>query len=447
MAQSEIVFPVSLSYVDHWDDNGWPIIRELAANALDADPGFRIMMGTEKNSLLNPVHNTTGTLFIRSRGHNLAIRHLLFGVSEKTGPNSIGQFGEGLKLALLALTRYGLTAHIWTKGMHLWNEPAELHGEQIFKVVWEDTLPPHPNDEDRLYIEIPDWPFKTFEERFIRPGDPRILYTDPFERSILEENHPGIYVKGIWVQAARGYGRAYTFGYNLQDVEMNRDRGVVDSWNVNAETGKIWASVTDEALLERFWQAVKDEMAEKSCNMHGCSIANKQGMKKAFQMAYGDNAVLQTDESMGREATYRGAKVITGSDVGGFGLKGIVQELVGTDAQHVAEMEGGDRMYLPDKKLPADKLKTLKMIRRMAKRIGAKGNIFAYILPEDLNGELYKKDIRISLTRLGDDENALATWLHEEAHRQYGTADVTANHVDAVAKVAAKVIASYACRR
>ena len=283
--------------------------------------------------------------------------------------------------------------------------------------------------------------------RFSRPGDPRILFTDPFGRSILEENLPGIYVKGIWVQAARGYGRSYTFGYNLADVEMNRDRGVVDSWNVNSEVGKLWASVADEALLVRFWQAVKDQMAEKGASMHGCTIANKPGMKRAFKETYGSNAVLKTTSHMNTEATYRGAKVVTEAEVGGYGLKDVVTELVGTDAQYVAEMEGGDRKYMPDSKLSASALKTLKMLRRLAKRIGAKGRIFAYILPPVVNGECYKDDIRVSLRLLGNDEQAIATWLHEEAHRQHNAPDASAALVNAVSKVAAQLITTYACRR
>lgn len=433
---NEIVFPVSLHYVDHWNANGWPIVRELAANALDSDPGFRMYLGDSARE---------SSLVIRSEGTSLAIRHLLFGVSEKPNGNAVGQFGEGLKLALLALTRADLTAHLYTGGMHLWNEPAELHGEQVFKIVWEE----HDMDNSaKLYIKIPDWPYKTFEERFIRPGDPRILFTDPFGRSILEEDSPSIYVRGVWVQRARGYGQAYTFGYDLQDAEMNRDRGVVSSWDVNAEVGKIWASVTDEALLERFWQAVKDMMAEKSCYMHGCPIANKKGMRRAFQEVYGKDAVIETDKSMSKEATYRGANVISAAELGGgTGVKDLAKELVGTDAQYVAEMEGSDRKYLPDKKLSADKLKVLKMLRRMAKRIGAKGNVYAYLLPDDVGGESYKDNIRISLANLADEEQALAVWLHEEAHRQHGTPDATAAHVNAVARVAAQLIASYACRR
>ena len=43
-------------------------------------------------------------------------------------------------------------------------------------------------------------------------------------------------------------------------------------------------------------------------------------------------------------------------------------------------------------------------------------------------------------------EDAIATWLHEQAHKEHGTVDATAGHATAIAQVAARVIASYATR-
>ncbi len=37
-------------------------------------------------------------------------------------------------------------------------------------------------------------------------------------------------MRGVWVQRARV---EYAFRYNLSDVSMNRDRGVVDAWQAN----------------------------------------------------------------------------------------------------------------------------------------------------------------------------------------------------------------------
>jgi hypothetical protein len=38
----EIKFPITLDYVSDWGP--WEVVRELATNALDSDPGFRMGM-------------------------------------------------------------------------------------------------------------------------------------------------------------------------------------------------------------------------------------------------------------------------------------------------------------------------------------------------------------------------------------------------------------------
>jgi hypothetical protein len=319
---NEIVYPMTLDYVPQW--GAWEVVREVATNALDSDPGFAMGL------------NGDGALVIKSKGNSLAVRHLLFGVSEKGSPDAISQFGEGLKLALLVLTRMGLTAHVCSGGRHIWNEPAEMEGERVFKLAWTNNV----KDAGQTVVGIPGWPHETFEQRFIRPGDPRILHADPFGRHILEEATPNLYVKGVWVQGGKSYSTHYAFGYDLIDVEMNRDRGVIDAWKANFEIGKIWASVTDEGLLQRFWQGVKDGMGEKDCQLHGVQIGNRPGMKRAFQAVYGSDAVVETDRAMGREAAYRGAKVVSSFEIGGASLADLAKDLVGTDAQHVAAMEG-----------------------------------------------------------------------------------------------------------
>jgi hypothetical protein len=336
----------------------------------------------------------------------------------------------------------GLTAHIYSGGRHIWNEPHELEGEQVFKLVWRDN----PNATGQTVIGIPGWPGETFEERFIRPGDPRIAHADRFGRYILEEDSPNLYVKGVWVQGGKSYGAHYVFGYNLTDVQMNRDRGVIDAWRGNQEIGKIWASVTDQELLERFWRAVKDRMGEKDCSLHGMQIAGQTPMKHALQAVYGTNAVVATDPAMKREAEYRGATVLDVWEVGGGSLAELAADLIGTDAEHVRQMEGRDRVYLPDTKLGATQLRVLKMLRRLGRRIGLQGNVLAYILPADVGGEAFNDDVRVSVTRLDKAEQAIATWLHEQAHQEHGTADATAGHAQAIAEVAARVIASYATR-
>jgi hypothetical protein len=423
----EIVYPMTLDYVNHWGP--WEVVREVATNALDVDPNFSLGL------------NGDGALVVKSQGGDLAIRHLLFGVSEKTSESAIGEFGEGLKLALLVLTRMGLQAHIYSGGRHIWNELCELEGERVFKLVWKDN----PNATGQTVVGIPSWPHEIFEERFVRPGDPRIVHADQFGRYALEEESPSLYVKGVWVQGAKSYGAHYAFGYNLVDVKMNRDRGVIDAWKSNQEIGKIWASVTDQELLERFWQAVKDRSGEKDCSMHGLQIAGRGSLKRAFQAVFGKNTVIATDAAMKREAEHRGAQVLDRYAVGS-GLADLASDLVGTDAQHVYEMEGGDRVYVPDKSLSERALRILNVLRRLSRRVGADGKVQAYILPDRVDGECYNGNIRVSVNKLGSAKEAISVWLHEVAHAEYDTADTTDEHVEAVTKLAADVIVGYATR-
>ena len=86
-----ITFPIAKSYVADWTVEDAK--RELLQNAMDTKNWH---IDEHTNALIS-----TGTI---SR------RHWLMGVSEKT--DSIGKFGEGLKLAALVLAREGYTLEI-----------------------------------------------------------------------------------------------------------------------------------------------------------------------------------------------------------------------------------------------------------------------------------------------------------------------------------------------
>lgn len=433
MSGNIIVYPISLSYIPDW--TAWNVISELCSNAMDSDPGFK--MG------LTPETDSTGPeLWISGRG-NLVEKHLLLGVSEKSSKDGIGQHGEGLKLAMLVLTRLGLTAHIHTDNLYLWNEAAKINDTDVFAIAWNNDVP-ESHEQGFTHIVIPDWPHRLYKNRFVIEGDPRVVYVDPFGRMVLDEEVPQLYVKGVWVSPAKGYGKPYRFGYNLTDIKMNRDRATVSQWDVNWEIGKIWASCTDEDLLERFWQSVYDGGSERDCRLANHDLA-KGPHKRAFKTVFGPHTVVGTSETTIREAEYIGANVITEKDIG-HSLVDSVTEIIGTDTEHIQALNGQSKVFVPDKKLGDIELKVLKLLRRLARRVGFQGKILAYILPKNVQGEQHKDNVRISLGRLDSDKTAVATWLHEEAHRAAGTADATAEMVDQVTAIAANLIVSYARR-
>lgn len=416
----ELVYPISLDYVPHWGE--WQVIRELVQNAMDVDLHFR--MGKEGD-----------TFFVEDRGPGTQIRHLILGVSDK-GEEARGKWGEGLKLALLVLTRMGLTAHISTGGLRLHNEPETLMADRVFKVVWEEAN----TYVEGTRIEIPGWEGDIFEDRFLRPGDPRIVYTDQWGRCILKETKPSFYHKGIYLSRARSYSIDYAFGYNLITTPVDRDRGVVESCQANSEVGKVWQSVDDIALLEQFYKAVDDKMGEKDVWM--TSTPHPKAHKKAIQAIYGKHVVVSTSKDLSREAEHIGA---TSVDIP-TGIKAVMEEAVGTDRDYVLEMQGKSMVSVPDKDLPEPARHTLTGLRKLAKRIKEGLRVDAYVL-DGAKANTSGDTIRLDLSTMTSQEEALASLIHELAHQEYGAADCTEEMVAGACKIGARLLRDYVWRK
>jgi len=428
--RNELIYPISYEYVKDWGE--WEIVRELVSNALDADPNCEFGIDEE------------GAFYVRDHGDGLAIRQLLLGISEKRTENAIGQFGEGLKMALLVLTRMGMRAEIWSNNLHLWNEEAEIDGVKVFKAVWEVL----PEDEvvSETLIRIPDWQGGDFRNRFIRQDDPRIIGRDSSGRFILDEENPQIYVRGVWVCDAGKVteNKGYAFGYNLMDAEMNRDRGVVSAWVVSGEIGRIWGSIEDPALLEKFWKAVKEGYGERNASLSQNLVKNPEVMKESFQKVFGPNAVVKTDRAMAREAEYRGAEVIDDGVIG-YGMKDYVAKTMGSDASYVMEDARKTAIPVSSRRLDSRQKKTLSLIKKLARRYGYDPKkIRPYILPPGKFGQESGGEIRIGVDVLDNELAAVKTFLHEAAHAEFKTDDATAQHVEAISHVAAQIILGYA---
>lgn len=128
----EIFLPIATSYISHWSlEEG---IRELIANARDKVGANREQMVFAVVEKEDETYDLTiGNL---TDGEKLETRHLVLGVSEhRNSVAAIGQFGEGLKLALVTILRS--------------NRQEELvivnHDE-----VWTVSLAPNPQMGDTI---------------------------------------------------------------------------------------------------------------------------------------------------------------------------------------------------------------------------------------------------------------------------------------------------------
>ena len=115
--QKQIIYPITLEYRKHWKE--WEAIRELIQNALDSD------------KQTTRIYKQDGNLIIEDKGKGLQVKHLLLGISEKQDKeNTRGQFGEGLKIALIVLKRLGYDVEIISNNLHCTIDTIDIEGEK-----------------------------------------------------------------------------------------------------------------------------------------------------------------------------------------------------------------------------------------------------------------------------------------------------------------------------
>ena len=121
---------ISPEYVKSWDVS--MAIREILQNLIDTKREFGVKGSARYNA-------KKGIAEVKDEGPGLQLKHLALGVSEK-GADCIGQFGEGLKLALLVFAREGRFIEVRSRNYRLTPviQTSEFQTETLFFEIVED---------------------------------------------------------------------------------------------------------------------------------------------------------------------------------------------------------------------------------------------------------------------------------------------------------------------
>lgn len=412
-----IIYPITQGYRKEWNSL-WPALREcIYQEYLDLFQTWT-------------VEQADGKTVIEGRGAHMALRHLLLGGSDKTETQR-GQFGEGTKLGWLVFLREGVPFTLTSGEFHgLHARWADLYGEQVMEVCWDEG-PWFDGSRYELAYDGELW-----QERVVRPGDPRVLFQDEAGRMILAEAEPQFYVKGLWIGPAKAYAVPCAFGYNLP-LDLAEDRQIANGWQVQREMGRVWGRASSDALLARFWQAVADGWAEAGATLYPDDVQARDAHKAALRQVFGPRAVVATDAVTQREAEYRGLAPVRLR----WGLEDAVKEILGTDREELAALAGQASMVYPKSRLSAAQRKVLGLLKRLSQRAGIQREVQPWLLPPGIQGQALGERIMLDVALFDDAAKAIAAWLHEAARADAGKGDG-----DAVAQLAARVIVSYASR-
>jgi hypothetical protein len=435
----------------------WEAIRDIVQNALDETERYYSWFDEEG-------------LWIADEGQGVAVADFLLGPPKLKPAHARGKFGEGMKIAALALLRKGYSVKVDTVGRELWlvflRVRVDSQAEQL-AALWRPNgkrSGTHfhiigyfgPDFGDRFAVNIP-------RENILHQG-PSPLH-EPIRRyNQLIASPPGrIYARDIYLREIDS-----PWSYNLWGFEMAPDRhGPKSESDMWVDMGRLWATCSRVDLLERFLGMVREPAEETTTeshylNMDSWSMGREpvsgkmysdfvkeqaQFWQKAWRRKVGENVVLRTDSRWDGTVRHLGYEPVSLS----WSVRDTLARAIKTDAALVRESQERLRevQIVPDERLGPRELAHLGLARKIAEkfrfpRIEA---VHAAIIPPASDrmrtAGLYSRTLReiyIALDQLERARSTVDTVIHEIAHHTSGAEDGDEAHNSEMTAVAARVV-------
>lgn len=246
---SKYELTIDTNYVSDW--NIAQAVRELFQNSVDSEvqnPG---------NTSYWKYDEDTQKLYIGNKYSVLNVETLLLGVSTKTNDNTtIGQFGEGYKIATVVLLRtnhpitfynYG-AKEVWTTKLV---KSRRFNGRLVPTFYVDKKYPWQKVPDNNLTIVVEN---VTSEDYKLICDYILSLHTDigdtidcgRFGTILLNPELRGkVFVSGLYVCT----NERLNYGYNIKPVflQLDRDRKTVDTFNLLWTTSRMWVENQERA--------------------------------------------------------------------------------------------------------------------------------------------------------------------------------------------------------
>lgn len=279
----KFTLPLSPDYVSHW--GLWEAVREIVQNAMDESP-------------LSTIELNDGKLIITSPTGRLTPQSLVLGVSSKRDDESKrGKFGEGYKLALLVLARLLHPVSIHT-GDEIWFaklEEDETFGTTLLTVHTVQSTHTEPGVKFVIdYVGESD--FADIQGN-IRSNSENQILDDPEEEGRL-------YVGGLFVAKVDGFKHGYSFLPGV--VKLDRDRGMVDGFDLGYQTSALWTERGGKRAIELIEEEAPDVQYVEYHSTPTSALALSS--LNYFHSAYGLHAIPVSTQDEIQRATKAGIK-------------------------------------------------------------------------------------------------------------------------------------------
>ena len=302
------------NYVSDWDF--YDAIRELIQNGTDQE-----ILDTSNHfdMIYDPGEKVLRFINATSK---LKINTLLLGRSSKTNnSDTVGQFGEGYKIAALVLNRIGKTFTIYNNNKNEVWKSKFVNSKKWLEKILQFTVTKNETDNKGLVIEIGNVTYWEYEgisdiwlQRYEEKNDVEKIPTMYGEILLNDELSGRIFVNGLSVNSKN----EMHYGYNFKPkyIKLERDRRTCDDWEMGYVTTRMICEAVLAGSLSIYEVTKLADMDAKdiyhmSFTYYEENVAKvKELLLQQFDAQYLDSIPVETQEEYNRVKTYGGKPVI-----------------------------------------------------------------------------------------------------------------------------------------
>lgn len=427
----------TVDYCRRW--SMWQAVREVVANARDVEAqggSFEVSHDAKKR-----------VLTVTSHGQSMGSRALVFGATAKGADDrTIGQFGDGLKVAFGVFLRHGCEVRVDT-GREVW-VPREVERDGERCVAVSTRALPAQRHRDRVVFEVggvdaADWAEWRRRFLFLSPpakGDRVSARGGAILRGA--EHRGAIFCKGVLVRREDDL----RYGYEMDNLSLNRDRDAADPWEIGSSARAMWldAAAADQRAAADLYALLSDHEQEDVSVGQTAWIdrSDAEAVARAFTAEHGD-AVPVVNSAEAEQAGHLGLKsaIVPASlrnVLGAAGIKGLRDREQAVREDVLAEVAEAD--------LAPRELDALQgALAVLAPAVADRGEVMPVVTVVE-----FRSPSRLGLYRPASDTVLIArrclsshtlhgVLAHEIAHRQGGDGD--AAHREAIEDIMGRALA------
>jgi len=435
-ARTSLPITMSSQYVRDWT-GAWPPIRELIQNGLDGHrKGYSLSIDFTFNV------EGEGVLHIINEGITMDRDALVLGNSSKIhDPEMAGKFGEGMKLAWMVGMRQGL--RIWTKvGNERWIPRMAYSPDYKSEIMFVDIAPC--KYENKIHVKVEglsksDW--EAIKKRVLHLSPPELKETNYAGSILLDTAHKGkLFVKGLYV----GDLKDALYGYDLINLELDRDRRVPSRYNLEYEVANVLRDLlrSEKIHTKQIFDILSTPSTEASALQSYCSSDISRNLSEYFEKLYNDpNMILVSSISEEEEAKHYGFRpIIVPSSV-----KEIYEKSNQTFLERIKSIKKTVKKTYGASELTEKELEIWNTCVKLVEPFLSPDTTLSIVdyHSDNIQGMFsHDKDLRIEISvckrNLSSYEETLKTLVHEVAHCYGG--DASHSHLERMCEIFAKIV-------